>query len=558
MSQDFTHNGHSESATEMGGLSPAVQTLHTRLLDDGAAFRASLPDVSQLTVRVIARLDPSDNHAIGSESVVALEENSPAPSQPIPPALVQSHSRIHRASAVAAMLAIVGMLAALFTTIAPGRFASPPTPTPPSAHKVAGGPWANLRIPDFPYSSATAFGNYIVAPSNPHVVYNIGVHVDTHTDTAHEVFARLDGGQRWVPLSFPLPSLAGAAASGLDQVSIGYRLDVMPSDPQALILTLDVQGTTTCPIAHPVPDTCTEYLYSADGGTQWGSLSLPGPGMLSLWLALDNGTISQPYWNQDGRIYTTLSSPNPGYVPTGVRIVSSADNGASWQYADRDLAANGQLVFEFVPAAHGTTLYAVTQSAATTDVVSRQLWRSDDAGVSWQRIGPMAGHAELIGAVTSIGHAAPVVYRDQQIDPSQLPPNNRTNLNMLINPEVSVDGGRTWTPLPLTGLPLATDGDPYTVGTLSDGSLVVVLPGKAWALRGDNAPATLTFYAWAPGDTTWRRLAPAVSHIYLGNSPVPGWWLIPETSSSPARLCASGDGGDISGTGWGVECTTLT
>lgn len=558
MSERAPRNGHTpeNDMNDLDILSPAIETLHTRLLDDGFAFRADLPDVSAITRSALLLIDPREHDAAGDEPESVLEISREAISRATLPVHPRQHRHTQRFAALAAALAIVGLLAALFATLAPRRTANGPIHPSPAGTELAGEEWTKVGIPVLPHALDPNSGNYIAAPGDPSVVYYIDIRVDSATGYAEEQLSRLDGGQRWVSLSFPLPDIAGAPASVNEQKSIAYRLDVMPSDPMALILSLDVLGTATCPIANPLRYTCDEYLYSSDGGAHWGPLHLPGLGMLALWNALDSDAMTQPYWNQDGVLYTTLSSPDPGYHPTGIHLVSSMDNGATWHYADATLSAGGQPITEYVPAPHGTTMYAVT-AATSYDVVSRQLWRSNDAGAHWTRTGPMPGQTQLIGIATPVDGTLPLVYRDQRIDQSQLPPNSPANQNMLTSPEVSRDGGATWQYMPLTGLPTDTGGTPYTVGTLADGSLVVVLPGKAWEQSGSNAAANLTFYAWKPWSSSWRQLTPTITNIQIGNTATPSWWLISDTPASPARLCVSGQGGII-GTNWGIACSTLS
>ena len=559
MSDRASQNGHTplDDTTDLDILTPAIETLHARLLDDGAIFRAGLPDVTLVTRRALLQVDPDEAIEAGDEPEGMLEISREPLRRVTRPAIAQPHRRIQRLTAVAAMLTIVGLLAALFVTLAPGRPGGRPTRLKPPVSKVTGSAWTLMPFPHIPSALDTAGGGYYVAaPGDPRVVYFIGVSVDAKTAAAAEVFARLDGGQQWVPLSFPLPSLAGVHAASATQMTIIPRLDVMPSDPLALILNLDVQGTTTCPIAQPIQYTCSEYLYSSDGGAHWRPLSLPASGLLAQWNVLDSGTMTQPYWDQDGWLYTTLSSADPGYHPYGTRIVVSSDNGTTWRYADGDLATKGQIIAEYLPATHGQSLYAVTQAIAS-DIVSRQLWRSDNRGANWVRAGSMPDQTVLSG-VTALTHGgADSLYRDRQADPTQLSADPVPAETLLLTPEYSGDGGVTWQYIPLTGLPLDTGGTPYTVGTLADGSLIVVLPGKAWEQSGGNIAANLTFYAWKPWSASWRQLAPTVSNIQIGNTVIPSWWLIPDTSSSPARLCVFAEsGGDSSS--WGIQCSTLS
>lgn len=576
MPQNAPQNGHAplDEATDLDILSPAVEELHTRLLEDGAAFRAELPDITTVTRHALLLVAPNDaiNSTIeaGDEPESELEISRVPLSRAVQPTTAHPnvHIHIHRLTAVAAMLTIVGLLAALFVTLAPGRLAGGPTRVHPTAtivSYVTGSAWQRVPIPALPHALDPTGGLYIAAPGDPSMVYYLDIQVDPVTGYTQEQLSRLVNSQSWVSLSVPLPDVASAPASENAQKGIAYRMDVMPSDPMALILSLDVLGTATCPIANPVLYTCDEYLYSADGGAHWGPLGPPGPGLLAQWLALDFGTVLQPYWTQDGRLYTTLSTGDPTNHPYGTRIVFSTDNGATWQYSDPQLVAGGRIMTEFVPAPHGQTVYAITDEAGN-DVTTRTLWRSDDGGVHFRAIGGMPGsaangvpsQAELIGVGIAAGLGSVIVYRDTYTYRGTMTLNDAPDRNALLSPEFSTDGGQTWKSLPLAGLPRATGRTPYTVGTLADGSLVVVVPGIAWEQGHGNAPAKLTFYAWKPGSASWRQLTPTISNIQIGNTVTPSWWLIPDTTILPAWLCVSGGGGGILGSNWGIACSILS
>ncbi|MGH2517409.1 MAG: hypothetical protein ACRDHP_17305, partial [Ktedonobacterales bacterium] len=228
MADKSFQNGHAprESIAELETLSPVELALHTRLLDDGAAFRARLPDVAQVTRRAILLVDADAPHLSGDEPEIALVDK-PASRERItardtPP----PRHAVRRLPALAATLAIVGLLVALFATFAPGRFAG--NPTLPITHPLSGGPWMSPWGTGFPPYAPNTEASYYMAPGNPRALYYVGVSIDRATGAAtYEILGRLDNNQHWIQEPFPVLNGAGTNSSGSQAGAVGYRLDVM-------------------------------------------------------------------------------------------------------------------------------------------------------------------------------------------------------------------------------------------------------------------------------------------------------------------------------------------
>jgi hypothetical protein len=75
--------------------------------------------------------------------------------------------------------------------------------------------------------------------------------------------------------------------------------------------------------------------------------------------------------------------------------------------------------------------------------------------------------------------------------------------------KVSADGGVTWTSAPSAGIPanLTPFYDVGLLGVLSDGSVVVDYVAQA---AHENFSSGV-LYAWKPGATAWRQLAPPLT-----------------------------------------------
>lgn len=126
---------------------------------------------------------------------------------------------------------------------------------------------------------------------------------------------------------------------------------------------------------------------------------------------------------------------------------------------------------------------------------SLEFWRSDDAGASWTRIGGVPHNAASDLAVAPGGEIAhPVLYLVTDSDASG---GTYTKLAAPILSR-SRDGGQTWAPVAVTGLPSGASIEPSLPATLDDGSALVYV-----SVSGGSA-----LYAWAPATSAWRLIAP--------------------------------------------------
>ncbi|GEM_PF-5171883 len=333
-----------------------------------------------------------------------------------------------------------------------------------------------------------------IAPSNPQVMYFLGA------SQSNPTFQRSDdGGASMTTIPFPLYNGQPIPEVSPNEITFLY---VSPLNPQILLYITQISGS-----ACPAPATlnrvsdkssltqqlassyCDAQYVSADGGASWNQLALPVSGLLG---AKQFITGDQPYplRAQGGRLYALVTDLEYGSsgVPPGGRLVVSSDGGITWALADAPIAAQGLQIIDFAPAPTGSTIFAVTENPSTAQIPPYQqqpeIWRSDDSGASWVNAGapPTIGAASatsvsgIAAGLTTSGQ--PFVYLVAQATKSS------TAL------EYSEDGAVTWHAVPeadlITNMPL---------GTLADGGLVVRFR--------DN-----TFRAWAPGDSTWRMVAP--------------------------------------------------
>jgi photosystem II stability/assembly factor-like uncharacterized protein len=344
----------------------------------------------------------------------------------------------------------------------------------------------------------------IFAPGNPRVIYEALPSGLRRSD---------DQGATWHKL--PMPTDARITSQG------HLILFVSPLDAHIVYLTLPsatALAPEQCPASEAAIYPCAIQFYSQDGGAHWKPLHLPLPGVLGSPIFFDNPSLIVGFPNigalraQGNRLYSTIGEPSIGVdnqggaelVGNGARLVTSTDGGVTWQVADAVLAERSQLVCDYAPVPTGSIVFALTESTvcggAPTD-----LWRSDDAGKHWTRVGALPDRAIRGLSVASQGDAAqPLIYLSTQDLGAQV--NTRGIL------QASTDGGKTWhaapNPDPIEGRWFLSP-----LGMLGDGSVVVAsLPvlGKA----------TATFIAWKAGESTWRQLAPPIDNMaYLLATP---------------------------------------
>jgi hypothetical protein len=401
----------------------------------------------------------------------------------------------------------------------------------------------------------------IIAPSDPEVVYEAGVLGDASgvvTTHSQRVFRRSDdAGATWHDLSVPD---GGLGAYTLDALAIW----VDPANAHHVITTLardlPEQGQAACPTnpaavafagrlgAHAQtgasgPAACQLEYFSADGGVRWSELRFPVPG------AIDNGDI---VWSdvvsqrglhrlqsQGTNLFTAIHYRGQARL---TRIFVSHDQGATWRLADGGLYGEERGICDFLVAPDTATLYATTGAPGCDPLAAYgfiTLWRSDDAGAHWNRLGLLPGSSgQLIGVFKAPGQADFTVYICTA-DPA--------GAYAYSHAWASADGGRVWQEAP-------DPGDAFFNGAMflsesHDGSLIVITPPRVPAVASPPAPrATLGIVgtqtpssdanqagqpvsAWRPGQPGWRPIArPLLRVADVGHAQI-----VDTIESSPQR-----------------------
>lgn len=334
----------------------------------------------------------------------------------------------------------------------------------------------------------------ILAPSNPRVIYLL--------DARPIALRRSDDeGAHWKNLT--LPAQTSQADVALLMINAG--------DAQNVFLLLTFQQSASACSGNQAPTgainafsgySCQLSYDSTDGGSHWGLMRWSAQAGRSGAVGSVGEIIAQ-----GNHLYSLIYDQNQ-QESLVERLIMSADGGATWQFADETLRAQGQGLCSFTAAPTGSSLFALVQSGSCTQSIGYlrsntvypqarsvvAVWRSDDGGAHWMRVNGFPYQqpdTQSLTAVGGTGGAQPTLFA-------------AAGVGSTYQRLVSADGGKTWEQLPTRGLPSGTDVSYYTQAVLSDGS--VLMPVQV-------AGNSIAFFAWKPGDHPWRQ----VTAPYVGD-----------------------------------------
>jgi hypothetical protein len=528
-------NGHSpESADELAGALPLdLEAIHARLMRESDGWVRRLPAAEPLAsyardlardATVVAEMEPDSPdkgdppEEIPSEGAAPLYLRKKRPSYP---------SRGRTLLGIAAAVAIVALMAAVFSNLAPGRgpatgkptaalqpTSTPlPTATPRPAFGPVTGSWQ--AVPGL----TNVQGSVFIAPSDPSVVYEV---LDTQPANGEPVgqYALLrrsnDGGKTWRRITVPKPTDSSVTAWAPGGVIVSS------ADPNVLLISINTQMSYNVPTACPADLTmayrpqiagpssasktlaamlpsdgfqrCSVQYASSDSGAHWTKVAISGihpsvDGLLTLAA-------------QGNQLFGTVYADDQQTLLAGYHIVTSTD-GIHWQPVDAPLLSQVKHICGFVAVPTGTTLFANTNSGDCDTIASHadELWRSDDGGAHWRDLGSPGNWISVLGAAEQGPYdAQPTLYVYTL--------NKRTPYDFNLYLKVSTDGGYTWQASPAAGMPAHFTPVLHMAGMLSDGSLVEMFTSNPQA--GPHTPVTIGFYAWHAGDSEWHQVAPSI------------------------------------------------
>jgi len=468
--------------------------------------------------------------------------------------------RVRGLAALAAVAVVIALFIALLHGVTPGQVGKQgvePSPTKTSVGKTPTP--SNGWIPLDNVTATTESdqdGAVAIAPSDPRVIY-------TATRPPLTLRRTDDSGATWHTLALPAadgPDISAVQifASPLDartvfvEVTIGLdpaqaaSCPSIPAQGALLANTLSARTTPAPAPARPLTQPlggkiqCTLTYRGTDGGASWKAPDLPLPGTLLGWKVDFLPIQAVVLHAQGGKLYSLIGC-GPLCSGPSARIVVSADGGASWNLADGDLRAAGQSICEVAPAPSGSLVFAVTTADLCQNQnmtgVSLALWRSDDGGAHWSRVGDLPATVSEGLMVVDGGKGGPLLYDDLPVMQSQ---GHALSVSQgPANLRASADGGKTWTQAAPTGIPAPQDIVTPPLGALGDGSVVI---GLSVTSGGVNGTTTTTLYAWKAGDAAWRQISGPLNHqltsllvAHSGNGSDGTLWAVAQTGAQTGQ-----------------------
>ncbi len=350
---------------------------------------------------------------------------------------------------------------------------------------VNGGVWKSddagrTWTPIFDAQPTQSIGAIAVAPSDPNIVYVASGEGLQRPDLSvgDGIYKSSDAGKTWTHLG------------GRDGLQIP-SLAIDPRDPNRLFAAV---------LGHPYgPNEDRGIFRSTDGGENWQKVLYKDENTGGDDVAIDP---SDP-----DVVYATLWEARQGpweygnsYGASEGGIFKSTDGGSNWRRLTHGLP-NGVIQAHLAIAPNRPSrLYAAVATAHTGEYESGQglgIYRSDDAGESWERITTDARPAMRIG-----GGDLPMLDVD--------PKNPDVVYSASIVTFRSADGGKTWTGI--RGAPGGDDyqnlwidpSDPNVILLVGDqGAIVTVNGGQTWS-SWFNQPTAQLYHVQASHTFPYR------------------------------------------------------
>jgi photosystem II stability/assembly factor-like uncharacterized protein len=347
--------------------------------------------------------------------------------------------------------------------------------------------------PIFDSAATGSVGDVAVAPSNPDIIY-IGSGEGLHRPdlgVGDGIFKSDDGGRTWRPV-------------GLSDVQQVGRVVVHPTNPDIVF----VAG-----MGHPFgPNDERGVFRSVDGGGTWDKVLFVDRNTGAGQVEIDPSNPSVVYaalWNHREAPWEngTFTGPNSG-------LYKSTDGGATWHRLSGGLPDGAQGL--------GRIAFAIAESAPQRIYAivpvrqNRAIYRSDDAGSTWQRVSTderidvdIRVHPKNPDVVFAAGTAS---YKSE-------------------------DGGRTW-----TAFKGAPGGDDYQriwidplhpdvmLFTADQGATITVNGGTTWS--------------------SWYNQPTAQLYHVATDTRFPYWIYGGQQESGAIGIASRGNGGQISFRDW--------
>jgi photosystem II stability/assembly factor-like uncharacterized protein len=354
--------------------------------------------------------------------------------------------------------------------------------------QVDGGVWKSTDYgrtwnPIFDGEDSQSIGAIAVAPSNDNVVYvasGEGLH-RPDLSVGDGIYRSHDAGKTWTHL-------------GLHDGQQIPALAVDPANPDRLFAAV---------LGHPYGPNSERGIYrSEDGGENWSKVLFKNEHTGGSDVVIDPTNPQIVY----ASLWDGLLGPwedGNDYEGTTGGLFKSTDGGTTWTQLTNGLPAGLVQINVAIAASDSKRLYATLSTKAEGGYASNRglgVYRSDDAGMSWQKITDDPRPAMKIG-----GGDLPVPLVDPQ------------NPDVVYSTSIvtcrSTDGGKTW--ISLRGAPGGDDyqnmwinpRDPHIILLVSDqGALVSVNGGEIWS-SWYNQPTAQLYHVAATNNFPYQVCA---------------------------------------------------
>ena len=354
--------------------------------------------------------------------------------------------------------------------------------------------------PIFDSQPTGSIGALAVAPSNPDVLYVGSGEGLQRPDLSvgDGVYKSTDGGQTW-------------AHMGLGDAQQIGAIIVDPRDPERLYVAA---------LGHPYGANAERGVFrSKDGGRTWQKVLYKDENTGAIALAFDPKNARTIYAD----MWAARQGPweNGAWQGPGSGLYKSTDGGDTWRQLTKGLPTFeqglGRIGFGIAPS-DPARIYALVDAAATVGGV----YRSDDAGESWQRVStdrrPWSRGSD---------------FAEIDVDPK----NKDIVYSANIATYRSTDGGKTW-----TAWKGAPGGDDYHTTWINPEDPQIIL------LATDQG-ATITVNGGETWSSWYNQPTAQFYHVITDNQ-FPYWVYSGQQESGSVGIASRGDNGAISFRDW--------